>query len=82
MSQAAAACRSSGSRSGAMKVKKGGGGGAAGAAAPACTEDELRGRRAAGISPEDVLGLQKITSGVSTYSSFVLPPPPVFLAKP
>lgn len=63
MSQAAAACRSSGSRSEAMKVKKGSGGAAgAGAAAPACTEEELRGRRA-GISPEDVLGLQKITSG-------------------
>ncbi|XP_015277391.1 PREDICTED: protein unc-119 homolog A [Gekko japonicus] len=45
-----------------MKVKKGGGGAAgAGAAAPACTEEELRGRRA-GISPEDVLGLQNITS--------------------
>ncbi|XP_054857700.1 protein unc-119 homolog A [Eublepharis macularius] len=61
MSQAAAACRSSGSRSEAMKVKKGGGGAAGAAAAPTCTEEELLGRRA-GISPEDVLGLQKITS--------------------
>lgn len=50
-----------------MKVKKGSGGGAppgagsGGAAAAACTEEELL--RKALISPEDVLGLQKITAG-------------------
>ncbi|CAI5794593.1 Protein unc-119 homolog A [Podarcis lilfordi] len=69
---AAAQSSSRSSRSGgAMKVKKGsgaGGGGAPGAgagggaaaAAAACTEEELL--RKAAISPEDVLGLPKITS--------------------
>lgn len=50
--------RERGGGAGAMKVKRSSG---AGAAAPACTEDELL--RKALIGPEDVLGLQKVTTG-------------------
>lgn len=61
----------SGTSGGAMKVKKGSsaaangaaGAGAAAATAGLCSEDELL--RKAAISPEDVLGLGKITSGES-----------------